>query len=384
MVVQPSDPEEEARIAEAFASKPKATNCFSSSISGISSNKAAISDDGSKVYFLAGKIENNEYDGGKCVLYCYSIKDKKTSKILELNDDILSFAYFKNKIYITRLSDESDYELYIGMFDENGKKIKEVTDKTVKYSQRSDAVVLDNGMIAVLSASPLDDDSKEISLLFQADLSKPVEVWREGSNGNEHNIKSKEKPDGTTNIGFYYCYSDEKTERKYLSLYNVKSKSWKEFEVNYGFSNISVRQYGKYVFILPRYYDREGIDERDPSTVIIDYETGEQSDYTINYNYKGGEYAYAYESHSYNSGENGEWYKCKPVKKIEEKINYTLVSSQKVPDNFGSYAENGDHLIYVLNNKYYWYYDNDYGFFLRTFESGDAKEETVFLFDNNE
>ena len=227
--------DEETKIAEAFASTPKATNCYQ--VEGgffQSAKKPAMSDDGSKIYFLAGKIKGNEYDDSKCVLWVYDIKTKKAKTLIELELDIVSFAYFQDKIYVTKIAETSG--LYIGMFDKNGKKLKEVTKKDLgnNYTQISSARVLDNGMVAINSAQKKGlDDISGVSLLFNSDLSSPIEVWYTGTNGNEHGIKSKEKPSGTTNTGFYYLYTDEKTDKDIISIYDSNTKKWKDYDAYY-------------------------------------------------------------------------------------------------------------------------------------------------------
>ncbi|GEM_PF-5541552 len=370
--------DEENEIAEAFASTPKATNCYQ--IDGgyfQSAKKPAISDDGSKVYFLAGKIKGSEYDGSKCVLWVYDIKLKEAKVLLELEEDIVSFAYFNDKIYVTKIAEVSG--LYIGMFDKDGKKLKEFTKKDLNdnYSQLSSARVLDNGMIAIFSAQKKGlDDIFGVSLLFKSDLSSPIEVWYEGTNGNEHGIKSKEKPSGTTNRGFYYRYTDEKTKKDKLSIYDSETGKWSEYDAENTSSASTYTIYGKYIFELPKDFTTCGIDGKDSKYVIIDCESGKQCPYRINYNYKGGDYTYAYDNHGHNPGNDGEWYKCKPVNSIHSEIEYTLVSSQKIPSNYSFSGENGSNVIYLLDSNYYWFID-DYGFFLRTFEKGDSSEELV-------
>lgn len=363
--------DEERKIAEEFASSTKTVNCvdiFDGSYQ--SAKKAAISERGDKIYFLAGKTKNNEYDTSKFVLWCYDINAKKSKILIELEKSIKSFAYHENKIYITKTADLSS--LYIAMFDTNGKKLKEFTDKKLDYTQ-STPRVLDNGMIALCKATKK-DTYDSVALMLNADLSNPVEVWYEGTNGNEHGIKSKETPSGTTNRGFYYRYTDEKNNKSILSNFDSETKKWTECDATEMSDNCTYIISDKYIFALPYDYDTSEICIKDRfQYTITDRKTERMIPYIINYNYRGGDYAYAFYENERNEGSDGAWCRSKPVNSRYIEIEYTVVSSQKVPNYFES---NDSPHIYILNNNYYWYID-EYGLFLRTFEKGDSSEELV-------
>lgn len=378
----PQAPAEVFDLAKAYSSSPRAINCRSASymLNGDPSEKAAVSDDGKHAYFLA-HYSNKDY---RYSIYQYDMNTKKSKPFITKKDDsITGFAYYNGSIYITGTMSEG---FYIAKYDENGKLIAKVNEENTDYcvalgryetepENHYVAYVLDNGKVIINGINKKgEEDSPSVCVIFSSDLKDNKVVWHETDIGHG-DVKEKKSPDGFTNNGCYYMYTD-KNDSKKLSVYDSDSEKWTEFswenEEEPLYDGVFV--YGDYVIA---YYSNPDYLKPRYSTclAVFSISTLQEHSFTVSNSYKGGESTYVLGSFSENPNEYG-WYRVNAVINNDGNCDFKFVSPQKET------GEDENSMIYYINDKYYTYVD-EYGIFLRTYEKGEKEEEKLWVFDEH-
>ncbi len=380
----PVTPQEAVDLAKAYSSSPRAINCRTETYmlnSGSPSTKAAVSDDGKHVYFLAHPDKNNYQHS----IYQYDMDTKKSKPLITLKDDsVWTFAYYNGFIYITSTANK---DFYIAKYDENGKLLAQVDENNTDYcvtpnrdgrTYRYIAYVLDNGKVAICGIEKKgDNEHSPLSVIFSEDLKSSTVVWHEVD--TEHGSVKEKRPPlkiSFSNIGFFDVYTDKRNgESTILSIYDSDTSKWIDYKWKDDkntpyFDGVFV--YGDYIiaysynpdYLLPSY-------NKNNCLAVYNRNSGNQLRFSVSQGYRGGEKTYILGSFRGIENEYG-WYK---VDAIEEEYykEYDYVSPQKE-------VKDEDSQIYYINDKYYCYTD-EYGLFLRTYEKGEQEEITLWVKD---
>lgn len=317
------------------------------------SENACIGTDG-KIYATVEIPQCNH------ILISYDTETKETKTILpEVND--VCYFYWNGYVYST-------HDDVLTKYDTDGNVLQ--TGNTGRIN--GDVIIMDNGMAF---CNTFDNGLIMLSPDFQTITSVPA-PQREIAHGLTENVKNAVISGAYRNKVFAYSHTNggEDSNETYYSLFcfDTDTLEWHkctEFEKsdNSDFEQ-SYRTIGKYLLGNSYIFDMESEEVISLNTSAISTkESALRNPYSENY--LGGDYSIIY------NGNNHTWYKGKYASD-NTPLNLSECEAIAVTDNVPiSYIIRLDDTRYIVNDEY--------GVFLRTYEKGEAEEETIMLFEKN-